>query len=112
MPRGGRRSTTWSPTWNLGKTTTIRIPIAISQELLQIARKIDDGNLDPNSLLQGEIDTSNALLQDKINRAIEFLKQGLQINGNAGRAIKMRIYWAIAVLKDKPKTVQDKPGQN
>ena len=46
MTRGGRRSTTWDSTWNLGKTKTIRIPIAISQELIQIARRIDEGNLD------------------------------------------------------------------
>ena len=101
MSRGGRRSTTWAPTWNLGKTKTVRIPVAISEELIQIARQIDNGNLDPNSLLQGEISSPNALLQDKINRAIKILNQGLQINGNAGRAIKVRISWAIALLENE-----------
>lgn len=32
---------------------------------------------------------------------IEILNQGLQINGNAGRAIKWRIHEAIALLENE-----------
>ncbi len=43
MPKGGRRSTTWAPTWKSGKTTVIRVPEALEERLLEIARVLDDG---------------------------------------------------------------------
>ncbi len=43
MPKGGRRSTTWAPTWKSGKTTVIRIPEALEEQLLEIARYLDEG---------------------------------------------------------------------
>ncbi len=68
-------------------------------------RKIDDLEnlqpISPGSFLHIDARGTNALLQDKINRAIKILNQGLQINGNAGRAIKVRISWAIALLENE-----------
>jgi hypothetical protein len=32
-----------APNWNLGRTKTIRVPIAIAEQLLEIARKMDRG---------------------------------------------------------------------
>ena len=32
-----------APQWNLGRTRTIRVPIAIADQLLEIARRIDEG---------------------------------------------------------------------
>lgn len=32
-----------APNWNLGRTKTIRVPIAIADRLLEIARKMDRG---------------------------------------------------------------------
>lgn len=32
-----------APQWNLGRTRTIRVPIAIAEQLLEIARRIDSG---------------------------------------------------------------------
>lgn len=43
MPKGGRRSTTWTPGWKSGKTTVIRIPEVFATELLRVARVLDDG---------------------------------------------------------------------
>ena len=45
MPRGGFRENAplFKSTWNLGKTKTIRVPIAISDLLVDIARTIDEG---------------------------------------------------------------------
>lgn len=43
MPKGGRRSTTWTPGWKSGKTTVIRIPEVLVEELLRVARVLDDG---------------------------------------------------------------------
>ena len=42
MPKGGRRSTTWKPGWKSGKTTVIRIPEVLEDELLRIARALDE----------------------------------------------------------------------
>lgn len=46
-PRDFQRNTTGllkpKSTWQLGKTQTIRIPIALAPRLLQIARDIDNG---------------------------------------------------------------------
>lgn len=40
--RGGRTRTTWTPAWKYGKTTTIRVPIAIADQVMEIARAIDE----------------------------------------------------------------------
>jgi hypothetical protein len=32
-----------APNWNLGRTRTIRVPIAIADQLMEIARRIDSG---------------------------------------------------------------------
>lgn len=40
-----------APKWNLGRTKTIRVPIAIADLLLEIARKIDRGEpIEPQML--------------------------------------------------------------
>ena len=40
-----------APNWNLGRTKTIRVPIAIADLLLKIARKIDRGEpIEPEML--------------------------------------------------------------
>ncbi|NET61411.1 MAG: hypothetical protein F6K47_36385 [Symploca sp. SIO2E6] len=40
-----------APSWNLGRTKTIRVPIAIADLLLKVARKIDRGEaIEPQML--------------------------------------------------------------
>lgn len=46
--RGGYRENAPKPTWNYGKTTTMRVPIALKDELLKIAREMDKGG-NPNN---------------------------------------------------------------
>lgn len=44
MPRGGRREKAGGiSTWNSGKTKTIRVPIALADQLMEMARSIDEG---------------------------------------------------------------------
>lgn len=44
-----------APHWNLGRTKTIRVPIAIADQLIQIARQLDRGEpLEPEKLFTKE----------------------------------------------------------
>lgn len=43
MAKGGRRSTSYTPTWKHGKTRTIRVPIALADQALEIVRDLDEG---------------------------------------------------------------------
>lgn len=43
MPRGGKREGAGGkPTWKNGKTKTIRVPVVLAEEVLKIARELDD----------------------------------------------------------------------
>jgi hypothetical protein len=43
MPRGGRREGAGSkPTWKHGKTKTVRVPEALAEKILGIAKVLDD----------------------------------------------------------------------
>ena len=49
---GGRTSGTWEAKWHLGKTKAVRIPESISNELLEIARLVDEGKVDIKDILE------------------------------------------------------------
>lgn len=40
--RGGRRSTSYTPTWRHGKTRTIRVPIVLADQILALAKDLDN----------------------------------------------------------------------
>ncbi len=64
MPKGGRRSTTWTPGWRSGKTTVIRVPEVLAEKLLEIARVLDDGGELP---VTGKRMIDTALLKESAN---------------------------------------------
>ncbi|MEH2137149.1 hypothetical protein [Nostoc sp.] len=41
MLRPGKNSTSFGPTWNHGKTKTIRVPIVLENQILDYARAVD-----------------------------------------------------------------------
>lgn len=43
-----------APQWKLGRTRTIRVPIAIAEQLMEIARKIDSGEAEEGVILTKE----------------------------------------------------------
>lgn len=49
---GGRTKGTWDAKWHLGKTKLVRIPLAISDEVLEIARAIDEGKVEAKDILE------------------------------------------------------------
>ncbi len=78
MPRGGRRSTTWKPTWKHGKTRTIRVPIVLAESILNLARILDEGKeVSEDSLVTGKreetTNPSNSLDTDNSNEPLEKL---------------------------------------
>jgi hypothetical protein len=85
MGKGGRRSTTWNPAWNLGKTKVIRVPEVIADELMEIARHLDNGQicllqdkkiLDNSLVTDNNINSSNSHVTDnKLNALITELKE-------------------------------------
>ena len=64
MPRGGRRKGAGGkPTWKHGKTKPVRVPVALAEQILEIARIIDEEG-DPS--VSSVIDlTGIALLHSK-----------------------------------------------
>jgi hypothetical protein len=43
-----------APQWNLGRTRTIRVPIALAEQLMEVARKADSGEVNLEMLLTKE----------------------------------------------------------
>ena len=58
MPRGGARENSGrKPKWNLGETKAIRVPLAIADLLLEIAKRIDEGESLESIIPQSEANT-------------------------------------------------------
>jgi hypothetical protein len=88
MPRGGIHKGTLKSTWNAGKTTAVRLPIAKKGEILRLARAID--------AIEGEaiVIEKNSFLE-----AILLLEKALELKPNAGGAIKEQIRQALILIK-------------
>lgn len=86
MPRGGSRPGAGAPgAWLHGKTQTIRVPTALADRLLTIARGLDRGELtDPRLAI-----------------AVDRLREALTLKPNAGGAIKSKIREALELLGQK-----------
>lgn len=60
MPRGGARKNTGpSSSWNAGKTRTIRVPIALADQILAFARTLDVSATKPVIPNSSEPDTDS-----------------------------------------------------
>lgn len=49
---GGKTSTSWDAKWHSGKTRTIRVPVALADHILKIAKAIDAGKVDADDILE------------------------------------------------------------
>ncbi len=63
MPRGGARENSGrKPKWNLGETKAIRVPVALADALLEIAKRVDEGeNLESIIIPQSKATKSKRL---------------------------------------------------
>lgn len=89
--RGGRHQGTLKPSWNYGKTKTMRVPIALENTIRKLARTIDHFQDDDIMLVPS----------GNLQEAIRLLEQSLNYKPNAGGKIKTEIKKAIKLLKDE-----------
>jgi len=89
MPRGGAREGSGpDSSWRLGKTKAIRVPIALADQLLKLAREADsNGSLELVQVQGGSEET------------VSILTAALALKPNAGGAIKAEIKKALEILK-------------
>lgn len=69
--RPGAGNPEFKPKWRLGKTTVIRVPEAIAAEILAVAHRIDEGELDKQSgcfHCQSVTQPSEVSLKEEIRR--------------------------------------------
>ncbi|HEY9633114.1 MAG TPA: hypothetical protein V6D14_06900 [Coleofasciculaceae cyanobacterium] len=65
MPRGGARENSGrKPKWNLGETKAIRVPVAIADTLMEIAKRLDEGEK-PESIIIPKSDTTTLQLSSE-----------------------------------------------
>lgn len=85
MPRGGKRPGAGSkPTWKNGKTKTIRVPIAIAEEVLELAKELDEKGVIERDTDSKVLDLSGIIAPEIRGRRFVFLddllKAGYEIH--------------------------------
>ena len=78
MARGGRREGAGGrPSWNYGKTKPVRVPIALADKILEIAKILDEGKFEDSDKLKGvgELVTASKVI-DLTGIAILYSKDG------------------------------------
>ncbi|MDZ8067768.1 MAG: hypothetical protein RMY64_19450 [Nostoc sp. DedQUE08] len=57
MLKPGKNRTSWQPAWNHGKTQSIRVPVALAEEILEYAYAIDSGLVMDRQMILRAIDS-------------------------------------------------------
>jgi hypothetical protein len=80
MPRGGRREGAGGkPTWKNGKTKTIRVPVVLADEILRIARELDEEGVIERDTESKVIDLSKITVPEIRGKRFVFLSDLLKI---------------------------------
>lgn len=88
MPRGGIHKGTLKPTWNAGKTTSVRVPMSKKDEIISMARAID--------AIEGE---AMVIEKESFLKAIALLENALELKANSGGAIKDKVREVLLLIK-------------
>jgi len=79
----------FTPKWQSGATQTVRLPVALVDQVLAYARSLDAGEPPPD----GDIDSNH------LSQVIEILEEVIQTpRNNFGQKPKARLQEAIALL--------------
>jgi hypothetical protein len=74
MPRGGKREGAGGkPTWKNGKTKTIRVPIAIAEEVLKLAKELDEKGVIERDTESKVLDLSGIIVPEIRGKRFVFL---------------------------------------
>ncbi|MFN6456598.1 MAG: hypothetical protein RM022_031020 [Nostoc sp. EfeVER01] len=57
MLKHGLNRTSWQPAWNHGKTQSIRVPVALAEQILEYAYAVDSGHVMDKHLILRAIDS-------------------------------------------------------
>ncbi|WP_334876658.1 hypothetical protein [Nostoc sp.] len=57
MLKPGKNRTSWQPAWNYGKTQSIRVPVALAEQILEYAYAADSGLVMDQILILRVIDS-------------------------------------------------------
>ena len=80
MPRGGKREGSGpKPTWKSGKTKTIRVPEALADQILDIARRLDEGRLEQRERSAPLINLSSLNIPTIRNRKFVFIEDLIRL---------------------------------
>lgn len=80
MSRGGLRSTSWKAAWKHGATKTIRVPVALADRLLEIAKTLDEGQAPAaDSHVTGNTEVKSLLEADDVAIAIDALATAIEM---------------------------------
>jgi hypothetical protein len=79
MPRGGKREGAGGkPTWKNGKTKTIRVPTVLADEILRIARELDEKGTIEHDTESKMVDLSGIIAPEIRGRRFVFLSDLLK----------------------------------
>lgn len=79
MPRGGKREGAGAKfKWKHGKTKTIRVPVELAEQVLELARKLDNGEV-----LVSQSKESSCIDYDTESKAIDLT--GISLVGVSGQ---------------------------
>ncbi len=102
MPRGGYRlGAGGKPTWKHGKTKTIRVPITLADEILTIARTLDEEGIIEHETKSKVIDLSGIIIPEIRGRRFVFLSDLVK----AGYEVQP-LKWAEQVRDELSKTTK------
>lgn len=76
--------------WNHGKTKTIRVPVALADEVEHYARTLDGTDTQ---------DVTQNLDDESLQNVIAILREALTFPANTGGKIKQNIRTALAILE-------------
>jgi hypothetical protein len=74
MPRGGKREGAGGkPTWKSGKTKTIRVPAVLAEEILRMARELDETGVIERDTESKVLDLSEIIVPEIRGKRFVFL---------------------------------------
>lgn len=80
MPRGGKRQGAGAKSnWKHGKTKTIRVPVSLADAILDIARKLDEGEVVKSIGFSQSIDLSTVNVPTIRGRSFVFLEDLMKL---------------------------------